>query len=120
MNKLFQLSVSVNFTLWVTCLDPFPYMLPKLSIQSITHASHVLQLAQYLESGLEKLNLGEAGTGFASQQLSQLANGGSFSPFMDYLLLCDAIFWVLATWFYICVFSKHLFFFPPMGFCLTS
>jgi hypothetical protein len=45
MNKLSQLSVSVSFTLWVTCLNPFSYMLPKVSIQSIRHASHVLQLA---------------------------------------------------------------------------
>jgi hypothetical protein len=45
MNKLSQLSVSVCFTLQVTCLDPFPYMLSKVSIQSIGHASHVLRLA---------------------------------------------------------------------------
>jgi hypothetical protein len=45
MNKLSQLSVSVSFTLRVTCLDPFPYMLSKVSIQSIRHASHVLRLA---------------------------------------------------------------------------
>jgi hypothetical protein len=45
MNKLSQLSVSVSFTLRVTCLDPFPYMLSKVSIQSIMHASHVLRLA---------------------------------------------------------------------------
>jgi hypothetical protein len=43
MNKLSQLSISVNFTLQVTCLNL--YMLPKVSIQSIGHASHVLQLA---------------------------------------------------------------------------
>jgi hypothetical protein len=45
MNKLSQLSISVSFTLRVTCLDPFPYMLPKVSIQSIGHGSHVLRLA---------------------------------------------------------------------------
>jgi hypothetical protein len=45
MNKLSQLSVSVSFTLRVTCLDLFPYMLPKVSIQTIRHASHVLWLA---------------------------------------------------------------------------
>jgi hypothetical protein len=45
MNKLSQLSVYVSFTLRVTCLDPFPYMLPKVFIQSIRHASHVLRLA---------------------------------------------------------------------------
>jgi hypothetical protein len=45
MNKLFQLCVSVCFTLQVTWLDPFPYMLPKVFIQSIGHASHVLRLA---------------------------------------------------------------------------
>jgi hypothetical protein len=45
MNKLSQLSVSVSFTLRVTCLDPFPYMLPKVSIQSIGHVFHVLRLA---------------------------------------------------------------------------
>jgi hypothetical protein len=45
MNKLSQLSISVSFTLRVTCLDPFPYMLPKISIQSIGHASLVLWLA---------------------------------------------------------------------------
>jgi hypothetical protein len=45
MNKLFQLSVSVSFTLRVTCLDLFPYMLSKVSIQSIGHVSHVLRLA---------------------------------------------------------------------------
>jgi hypothetical protein len=60
MNKLSQLSVSVSFTLQVTCLNPFPYMLPRVSIQSIRHASHVLRLAQRLEIGLEQLNLGEA------------------------------------------------------------
>jgi hypothetical protein len=43
MNKLSQLSIFVNFTLQVTC--PNLYMLPKVSIQSIGHASHVLQLA---------------------------------------------------------------------------
>jgi hypothetical protein len=42
MNKLSQLSVSISFTLRVTCLDPFPYMLSKVSIQSIGHASHIL------------------------------------------------------------------------------
>jgi hypothetical protein len=45
MNKLSQLSVSVSFILRVTCLDPFSYMLHKVSIQSIEHASHVLRLA---------------------------------------------------------------------------
>jgi hypothetical protein len=45
INKLSQLSVSVSFTLWVTCQDLFPYMLPKVFIPSIRHASHVLQLA---------------------------------------------------------------------------
>jgi hypothetical protein len=45
MNKFSQLNVLVSFTLWVTCLDPFSYMLPKVSIQSIGHASQVLQLA---------------------------------------------------------------------------
>jgi hypothetical protein len=45
MNKLSQLSVSISFTLWVTCLDLFPYMLPKVSIHLIGHASHVLWLA---------------------------------------------------------------------------
>jgi hypothetical protein len=45
MNKLSQLSISVSFTLWVICLDLFPYMLPKVSIQSIGYASHVLRLA---------------------------------------------------------------------------
>jgi hypothetical protein len=42
MNKLSQLSVSVSFTFRVTCSDPFPYMLPKVSILSIRHVSHVL------------------------------------------------------------------------------
>jgi hypothetical protein len=32
--------------------------------------------------------------GSASQQLSQLTDGGSLSPSLAYLLLCDAIFWV--------------------------
>jgi hypothetical protein len=45
MNKLSQLSVSVSFTLRVTCLDPFSYMLSKVFIHSIGHASHVLRLA---------------------------------------------------------------------------
>jgi hypothetical protein len=45
MNKLSQLSVSVSFTLRVTCPDPFPYILPKVSIQSIGHASLILRLA---------------------------------------------------------------------------
>jgi hypothetical protein len=35
MNKLSQLSVSVSFTIRVTCLDSFPYMLSKISIQSM-------------------------------------------------------------------------------------
>jgi hypothetical protein len=59
MNKLSQLSVSVNFTIRMICLDLFPYMLPKVSIQSIGYASHVLRLAYYLEIGPEYLNLGE-------------------------------------------------------------
>jgi hypothetical protein len=37
------------------------------------------------------------------------------SPCMAYLLLCDVIFWVLATRFYTCVFSKHLCFFSASG-----
>jgi hypothetical protein len=45
MKKLSELSVSVSFTYWVTCLDPFLYMLPKISIQSIGHASLILRLA---------------------------------------------------------------------------
>jgi hypothetical protein len=45
MNKLYQLSVSISFTIRVTCLNLFPYMLPKVSVQSIEHASHVLRLA---------------------------------------------------------------------------
>jgi hypothetical protein len=45
MNKFSQLSISVSFILQVTCLDPFPYILPKVSIQSIGHASLVLWLA---------------------------------------------------------------------------
>jgi hypothetical protein len=45
MNKLSQLSVSVSFILRVTCLDPFPYILPEVSIESIGHASLVLRLA---------------------------------------------------------------------------
>jgi hypothetical protein len=45
MNKFSQLSVSVSFTLRVTWLDQFPYMLPNVSIQSIGLASHVLRLA---------------------------------------------------------------------------
>jgi hypothetical protein len=49
--------------------------------------------------------------GSAPQQLSQLAGVGSLPPFMAYLLLYDAMFWVLATWFCICAFSKHLYFF---------
>jgi ABC-type uncharacterized transport system permease subunit len=60
----------------------------------------------------------------APQQLSQLAGGGSLPLLMTYLLLCDVIFWVLATWFCICVFLKHLCFFTSgflhhflVGFC---
>jgi hypothetical protein len=45
MNKLSQLSVFVSFTLRVACLDLFLYMLPKVSIQLIGHASNVLRLA---------------------------------------------------------------------------
>jgi hypothetical protein len=45
MNKLSQLSISVSFTIWVTCLDPFSYMLPKVFIHSIGNTSHVLRLA---------------------------------------------------------------------------
>jgi hypothetical protein len=54
--------------------------------------------------------------GSASQQLSQLTDGGSLSPSLAYLLLCDAMSWVLATWFCISVFFS----FSPPGFCLTS
>jgi hypothetical protein len=32
------------------------------------------------------------------------------SPYMAYLLLCDVMFFILATWFCICVFSNHLYF----------
>jgi hypothetical protein len=42
MSKISQLSISVSFTLQVTCLDLFPYILPKVSIQLIGHVSHVL------------------------------------------------------------------------------
>jgi hypothetical protein len=45
MNKLSQLSVSVSFTIRIIYLDPFPYMLFKVFIQSIEHVSHVLRLA---------------------------------------------------------------------------
>jgi hypothetical protein len=54
--------------------------------------------------------------GSASQQLSQLTDGGSLSLSLANLLLCDAIFWVLATSFCISVFFS----FSPSGFCLTS
>jgi hypothetical protein len=54
--------------------------------------------------------------GSTSQQLSQLAGGGSLSPYMAYLLLCDIMFWVLASWFCICGFLKHLCFFFTSGF----
>jgi hypothetical protein len=47
--------------------------------------------------------------GSASQQLSQLTDGGSLSPSLAYLLLCDVIFWVLATWFCISAFFSFLF-----------
>jgi hypothetical protein len=60
INKLSQLSISVSFTLWVTCPDPFLYMLPKIFMQSIGYVSHVLWLAQCLEIGLEHLNRVEA------------------------------------------------------------
>jgi hypothetical protein len=60
MNTLSQLSVSVSFTLQVTCLDLSPYMLPKVSIQSIGHDSHIVRLVYSLEIGLEQLNPGEA------------------------------------------------------------
>jgi hypothetical protein len=45
MERLSELSVSVSFTLQVTCLDPFLYMLRKVSIQSIGHDSLILRLA---------------------------------------------------------------------------
>jgi hypothetical protein len=45
MNKLSQFSVSLSFTLLVTCLNQFQYMLPNVFIQSIGHASHILWLA---------------------------------------------------------------------------
>jgi hypothetical protein len=44
MNKLSQLSASVSFPLRVTCLDPFAYMLPKVSIQSIDASLGYLEL----------------------------------------------------------------------------
>jgi hypothetical protein len=43
--KLSQLSISVSFVIQVTCLNLFPYMLPKISIQSIEHVSIILWLA---------------------------------------------------------------------------
>jgi hypothetical protein len=45
MKKLSELSVSVSFTLRVTCLDLFLYMLPNVFMQSIGHASLFLRLA---------------------------------------------------------------------------
>jgi hypothetical protein len=51
MNKLSQLSVSISFTLRVTCMDPFPYMLPKVSIQSIGYTSHVLLISIVSRNG---------------------------------------------------------------------
>jgi hypothetical protein len=45
MKKLSQLSVSVSFTLRLTFLHQFPYMLLKVFIHSIGHASHILWLA---------------------------------------------------------------------------
>jgi hypothetical protein len=56
--------------------------------------------------------------GSASQQLSQLFNGGSLSQCMTYFLLCDAMFWGLATRFCTCVFLKHLYFFHLQVFVL--
>jgi hypothetical protein len=65
MNNLSQLSVSVSFTLQVICLHPFPYMLPKVSIQLIGHASHVLQFAvSRNRSGAAKPRLGLNGLRF--------------------------------------------------------
>jgi hypothetical protein len=57
--------------------------------------------------------------GSASQQLSQLIGGESLSLSLTYLLLCDAMFWVLATWFCICVFFFTSGFLPHflVGFC---
>jgi hypothetical protein len=52
----------------------------------------------------------------APQQLSQLIGGGSLRPFMTYLLLCDAMFWVLAAWFCICVFFQSTSIFSASGF----
>jgi hypothetical protein len=67
MNNLFQLSVSVSFTLRVICLHPFPYMLSKVSIQSIRHASHVLRLAvSRNRSGAAKPRLGLNGLCFSA------------------------------------------------------
>jgi hypothetical protein len=62
-------------------------MLAKVSIQSIGRASQVLRLASCLKIGSEQLNLGEARTGSASQQLSQLAGSGSLSPCFVFWLL---------------------------------
>jgi hypothetical protein len=44
MNKLSQLSISISFTIRVTYLDTFLYMLPNVSIHLIGHVSHVLWL----------------------------------------------------------------------------
>jgi hypothetical protein len=44
INNLSQMIVSVSFTIRVICLDSFPYMLSKVFIQSIGHASHILRL----------------------------------------------------------------------------
>jgi hypothetical protein len=46
--------------------------------------------------------------GSASQQLSQLTDGGSLSPSLAYLLLCDVIFWVFC---YLVLYLCFLFFF---------
>jgi hypothetical protein len=49
--------------------------------------------------------------GSTSQQLSQLVDSESLSPYMAYLCLCDTMFWGLATRLCTCVFSKHICFF---------
>jgi hypothetical protein len=71
-DNLSQLSVFVSFNLRVICLHSFPYMLPKVSIQSIGYASHVLRLAvSRNRSGAAKPRLGLNGLRFSAAVSAQ-------------------------------------------------
>jgi hypothetical protein len=109
MNMFSQLSISVCFTLRVTCLGSVPYMLPKDSLQSIEHAFQVLwsNIISRNRSGAAKPRSGLNGLRFLAAILA-CRWWVIVSLCMAYLLLCVVIFWALATRFCTRIFSRYL------------